>query len=41
MSLISHNLMAFYPIWVGFLLQIIILIGVAEKTPISDHRVIV
>ena len=27
MSLISHNLMAFYSIWVGFSLNIIILIG--------------
>ena len=27
MSLISHNLMAFYPIWVGFSLKIIIVIG--------------
>ena len=27
MSLISYNLMAFYAIWVGFSLKIIILIG--------------
>ena len=27
MSLISHKLMAFYPIWVGFSLKIIILMG--------------
>ena len=27
MSLISHNLKAFYAIWVGFSLKIIILIG--------------
>ena len=27
MSLTSHNLMTFYPIWVGFSLKIIILIG--------------
>ena len=27
MSLLSHNLVVFYPIWVGFLLKIIVLIG--------------
>ena len=38
MTLLSHNLVAFYPIWVGFLLKIIALIGEHNAIQISMSK---